>query len=205
MTVAYRTSIVPIFFVSDTHFGHRAMAEHWRLGKYNYGTTLMAGVERKDAMDEELINQWNFIVPTYGIVFHLGDVSFRNSTQTGEILNRLNGEVHLVPGNHDKKHLNVVQDWGWTVLPPLVNIDVNDQRLVLCHYALRSWDRMHFGAWQLHGHSHGNLAPTGGKQLDVGVDCELVTRELRPISFDEVSRYIAGVQFIPVDHHLPKE
>lgn len=202
MTRTYDTRTHDIYFVSDTHFGHRAMADVWRTGRYPL--THFAGVlEKKDHMDEWMIEQWNLTVPPHGIVFHLGDVSFRNSTQTGRILDRLNGEVHLIPGNHDKGHVNVVQDWGWTVEPEYLEIDVDDQRIVMCHYAFRSWNKMHYGAWNLHGHSHGNLE-SRGKQLDVGVDCQLVGRFMAPLPYADVKEYMSRQVFEPVDHHTEK-
>ncbi len=50
-------------------------------------------------------------------------------------------------------------------------------RLVLCHYALRTWRDMGRGAVNLHGHSHGRLAPMT-RQYDVGVDA----RDFRPVT-----------------------
>lgn len=202
-----------LYFTSDTHFGHRSMAVHWRMGKYPWrGATLDELLDPaykpwdfRDWMDHHLIEQWNAVVPKRGIVFHLGDVTFRNAKETREILERLNGEVHVVPGNHDKKQINVLRDFGWIIEPQYLEIDVGEQRIVMCHYAFRSWNRMHYGAWNLHGHSHGNLEANAGKQLDVGVDCDLVASEMRPLSFEEISRYMAGVEFVSVDHHTPKE
>ena len=43
------------------------------------------------------------------------------------------------------------------------------KRLVLCHYAFRTWNRMGQGVINLHGHSHGRLKPAP-RQYDVGVD-----------------------------------
>ena len=75
------------------------------------------------------------------------------------------------------------------VLPPLVSLELPELRvgrhsqvLVLCHYALRVWDRAHYGAWHLYGHSHGTL-PAWGLSLDVGVD----SHDFRPINLDEVA------------------
>ena len=53
--------------------------------------------------------------------------------------------------------------------------------LVLCHYALRSWNRMGQGAINLHGHSHGRLTRQT-RQFDVGVD----VRDFQPVTLDEV-------------------
>lgn len=41
--------------------------------------------------------------------------------------------------------------------------------IVLCHYAMRTWDRSHYNSWHLYGHSHGDL-PSIGMSMDVGVD-----------------------------------
>ena len=55
---------------------------------------------------------------------------------------------------------------------------------MLCHYAMRVWNRAHHGAWHLYGHSHGKLpeAPTS-LSMDVGVD----THDFRPWHFDEIN------------------
>ena len=55
---------------------------------------------------------------------------------------------------------------------------------VLCHYAMRVWNRAHHGAWHLYGHSHGKLpeAPTT-LSMDVGVD----NHDFRPWHFDEIN------------------
>lgn len=95
-----------------------------------------------------------------------------------------------------------------TVLPPLYSLEINaslwasatkekhgpayfESRLtrggrslviVMCHYAMRVWDRSHYGAWHLYGHSHGRLPPSEELSMDVGVD----THDFRPYSLDEV-------------------
>jgi calcineurin-like phosphoesterase family protein len=57
------------------------------------------------------------------------------------------------------------------------------QSIVLFHYALRVWNRAHYGAWHLYGHSHGTLPDIPGSlSLDVGVDCH----DFTPLSYNEV-------------------
>jgi calcineurin-like phosphoesterase family protein len=48
-------------------------------------------------------------------------------------------------------------------------LDVDGTKLVLCHYAFRTWKNMGKGWLDLHGHSHGRLKPAP-RQFDVGVD-----------------------------------
>jgi len=53
------------------------------------------------------------------------------------------------------------------------------QVIVLCHYAMRAWDRSHYGSWHLYGHSHGTL-PGYGLSFEVAVDCW----DFRPVGLD---------------------
>jgi calcineurin-like phosphoesterase family protein len=62
---------------------------------------------------------------------------------------------------------------------------VDGAQLVLCHYPLRSWNRMGRGALNLHGHSHGRLGPLP-RQIDVGVDCW----DFRPITLAEIRAHL---------------
>lgn len=175
-----------IYFTSDTHFGHKAMVE--RFGRP------FADI---DAMDEALIERWNEVVPAKGAhVFHLGDVSFRKNTVTAEILRRLHGAKYLLEGNHDRLSLICIDEFEWVKEYYELTVLDTKQRLVMCHFAFRVWNRGHHGAWNLHGHSHGNLEPTGG-QLDVGTD----THDFRPYTYAEVAAIMAARPFVTVDHH----
>jgi calcineurin-like phosphoesterase family protein len=64
---------------------------------------------------------------------------------------------------------------------------VDGQRLVLCHYALRTWLGIRKGAWQLYGHSHGRLP--GNSQMDIGVDVVGYT----PLRISEIRARIAAL------------
>lgn len=175
-----------LYFTSDTHFGHKAMVE--RFGRP------FADV---DEMDEALIERWNAVVPAKGAhVFHLGDVSFRNSERTAAILIRLHGTKYLVKGNHDRLSGALTTPFQWVKDYYELKVEDTGQRLVMCHYAFRVWNRAHYGAWNLHGHSHGNLPNVGG-QMDVGSD----TNHWRPYSYAEVSAFLAVRPYLAVDHH----
>ena len=64
----------------------------------------------------------------------------------------------------------------------LLEIKLDGQLIVLCHYSMRKWNKSHYGSWHLYGHSHGNLPPLG-LSFDVGVD----TNDYYPYSLDDVS------------------
>ena len=65
----------------------------------------------------------------------------------------------------------------------IAEVNIRNQPIVLCHYAMRVWHHSGRGAWQLYGHSHGKLpSAEGSRSMDVGVD----TNDFRPYSFDEI-------------------
>jgi calcineurin-like phosphoesterase family protein len=79
----------------------------------------------------------------------------------------LHGRKHLVTGNNDGAA--VLEARGWCSVQPYLELNTEGMRLVLCHYALRTWRHIGKGALNLHGHSHGRLKPLA-RQYDVGVD-----------------------------------
>jgi calcineurin-like phosphoesterase family protein len=139
------------------------------------------------------------------IVYHLGDVTLGGITTMHEYIDKLRGNIRIVPGGHDYRWL---ADWKDTdrvkVLPPLVSLEfpelspdgVHPQVIVLCHYALRVWDRSHYGAWMLYGHSHGQL-PVWGHSIDVGVD----SWSFAPVSLGEI---VAKMKTLPDNVDLVK-
>ena len=79
-----------VFVTSDSHFGHRRIAE--------YANRPYSSVEE---MDEDLIKRWNEVVSNDDIVFHLGDFAFGSVEKQKAYFDRLNGAKYLILGNHD--------------------------------------------------------------------------------------------------------
>jgi calcineurin-like phosphoesterase family protein len=187
------SNVRKVFFTADTHFGHKNIIK--------YCNRPFADVEE---MNNTMRNNWNKVVGPADIVFHIGDFAFLKNPR--EMIYSLNGEIILVPGNHDDdvKLLEVmgINQTKFDIAPTLFEVDfqVEDEKLrfVLCHYALRVWNKSHHGAMHLYGHSHGTLPedPTA-RSMDVGVDCHNFT----PISLDDVLVHMYKKSFKPVDHH----
>lgn len=185
-----------IFWTSDTHFGHNsAVTKGWR--------PMFSTVEEMDAV---LVQNWNSVVPKDGLVFHLGDFSFRNNRRTHEILDQLHGRIALVKGNHDDNLSKSVRDrflWVKDYYRAKMEsyIPGDETRIVMSHYAMRVWNGYHRGAWMLYGHSHASLPPLG-MSMDVGVD----NNGMRPISYRtlqlEMSRLALGVDEEAFDYHI---
>lgn len=184
-----------IYFVSDTHFGHenaiRYCQRPW---------------ESVDEMDNALIHCWNSIVKPEDQVYHLGDFAFHKKDKAASILERLNGQIFLVRGNHDHKDIRKLP-FAWVKDYYEVKVDDEEmdvtQIIALCHYPIESWNKRHHGAWHLHGHCHGSLpSPDWQARLDVGVDCNHMN--FCPISYEEVKFHMTRKVFKPIDHHTEK-
>jgi calcineurin-like phosphoesterase family protein len=173
------------WFTSDHHFGHARIIE---LANRPFSCV--------QEMDEVMRERWNSIVRPGDTVFHLGDFAFADHET---YLQRLNGQKRLTLGNHDHKN-RVRKAKGWNTIDSLLHVTVADIPLVLCHYALRVWNRSHHGAIHLYGHSHGNL-PGDSQSCDVGVDCW----SFAPVSLDEIKARLATfpTRHEP-DHHVAR-
>jgi calcineurin-like phosphoesterase family protein len=156
------------FFSADHHFGHEGIIA---LCNRPFATV--------DEMDRAMIAAWNEVVTPADVVWHLGDFAHRAEPRRKRaILSQLNGSLHLVPGNHDDADTLAM---GWASVGQIREIKVDGQRLVLCHYGMRTWPGSKRGSIHLYGHSHGGL-PGGRQCLDVGVDCW----GFRPVSLPEI-------------------
>ena len=160
-----------VWFTADTHFGHAGA-----LGRFRRP---FASVPE---MDEAMIRRWNETVGPDDDIWHLGDFALRYAAERmAAILDRLAGRKHLITGNNDGPATSALA--GWSSVAAYAEIEVAGVRLVLCHYAFRTWNGMYKGAYNLHGHSHGQLRGMT-RQVDVGVD----VWDFRPIGLDHIRR-----------------
>jgi len=174
------------FFTSDTHFGHARIIE--------YCKRPFASVEE---MNEKMIASWNERVKPGDTVYHTGDFSLGPPDYVLGIKRRLRGNVHLIQGNHDR-FLKKALDYKFAWTGHYKEIKVDDQKIVMMHYALLTWNKMHRGSWMLHGHSHGSLPRDPHmRRIDVGVDCW----GYKPVAYEELVMEMNKVDFKPVDHH----
>jgi calcineurin-like phosphoesterase family protein len=116
-------------------------------------------------MTEKLIAEWNEKVRPCDVVFHLGDFSFGKWALTEAVLNRLNGTIIWVLGNHDK----VIRDNITENVFDYLEVMVNGTKVVMSHYPMTAWNQQGRGSVMLHGHCHGHFQGQGRIQ-DAGYD-----------------------------------
>ncbi len=158
-----------VLFTADTHFGHAGARALYRRPFDSVAT-----------MDAAMEEHWNTVVGPDDEVWHLGDFALRMAEDAmAALLARLHGRKHLVTGNNDGPA--TLRLPGWASVQPYMEMELDGQGLVLCHYAFRTWRNMGRGWLNLHGHSHGRLAPMP-RQVDVGVD----VWAFRPVGLTEI-------------------
>jgi calcineurin-like phosphoesterase family protein len=176
-----------IFFTSDHHFGHANIIK--------YSQRPFDGIQE---MDQALIENWNAVVQADDLVFHLGDFTFHQNAS--RYFGALNGRIYILKleWHHDHRwlehesHKQLLSKSGHVVqfLPALTVLScakLGDGKyplpITISHYPLAEWEASHHGAWQLHGHSHGQyLDPNNRKCLDVGVDA----MKFQPVSLERI-------------------
>ncbi len=159
------------WFISDTHFGH--------------ANILLFEPELRpfktiEEHDDFIIEEWNAVVQKNDVIYHLGDVAFRDFPIYK--LGFLNGHKRLIMGNHDQysrlqglfEEFNGVKYWKDGILLSHVPVHIGQM------------ERFKFN---FHGHLH-------SKKLDdpryFNLSCEWTCN--RPINYDELKERMREIQ-----------
>jgi calcineurin-like phosphoesterase family protein len=182
---------VKVWFTSDTHFRHTLVANH-------------RGFDTYEDHDAALIESWNECVRPGDIVWHLGDVSMGSIANWQEKVLALNGNIHLIPGNHDDAHpmhRDAYKHQGkffelFESVQAFTRRKVYGQEVLLSHFPYEGegerdiadrytqYRLRNEGIPLIHGHTHSHSRKTwvgGVPQIHVGWDAWR-----RPVHIDEV-------------------
>lgn len=179
------------WFTADPHFGHSNIIRHC---SRPFGSA--------EQMDEEILRRWNAVLRPGDRLYILGD--FCGQRRRAEVISSYLERIQLHPaaitlvlGNHDDeqqsrkafRHVERLYEFKSRRDGP---------HLVLCHWAMRTWNGSHRGTGHLHGHSHGTL-PEDPHSLSF--DCGVDPNDFRLLPYDEVVSRLSRKVFIPVDRH----
>jgi calcineurin-like phosphoesterase family protein len=180
------------FFSSDSHHGHKNVIK--------YDGRPFNSVEE---MDNTIIENHNSVIHKDDDWYFDGDFSFNKKRTEGYLL-RLNGNKFFIKGNHDGKDtIELYKKYG-TYLGELAEVSINGQLIILCHYALRTWNKSHRGSWHLYGHSHHSL-PDDPNSLSFDIGINGKGYNYTPLSFEQVSKIMSRKTWKSIDHHGDKE
>lgn len=174
------------FFTSDTHFNHANIIK--------FCNRPFKDVEQ---MNDVMIANWNSVIGKDDTVFHLGDFCLGGAAEWTKILDRLNGKIYLIMGNHDLKNIRQGFISRFEHVAMQMRIEIGKKRIYLCHYPFLCFEGSYKDdVWQLFGHVHTRRSNSGidaGRlqylyptQYDVGVD----NNNFTSVSFGQVKRII---------------
>ena len=182
------------FVISDNHFAHSNIIL--------YCNRPFSSVEE---MDSVMIDKWNSVVSPTDRVFHLGDFCFwKNMTSDSvrNLISTLNGEKHLILGNHDSR--SKLEGLGFTTISNyhIINMTGFDTAL-LFHYPVydeadlnrlqfekkdsylsryRQLPKLRSWKYVIHGHIHNNSEVGYDNHFNASVECIDYT----PIKVEEI-------------------
>ena len=165
-------------YISDLHLGHINVT---KAGK----DFDKRGFKDLDEMHEFITRKWNANVSSGDQVYILGDVCWQmNGKNFGaykELLNNLNGNKHLILGNHDKGSLKKLQTLYVVVSDYAETQDIVsgvNKRVILSHYYMPFYNHHYRDAIMLHGHSHNSAESEMERRITAmlnrqGYPCEI--------------------------------
>lgn len=162
------------YFTSDTHFGHKNIIR--------YDNRPFSSIEEHD---EQLIENWNRTVNPNDIIYHLGDFGFGNRDYLQSVIDRLNGYICLIYGNHDKPVKQLLNLFSWHGQYKEIYIEPKEL-VILFHYPIESWNKRHYKSIHLHGHCHHTLKNILPRRIDVGTN----GWDYTPVSSKQITDFI---------------
>jgi len=157
-----------LYITSDSHFGHKNIVAYCH-----------RPFKTVEEMNETIISRWNSVVGESDTVLHLGDFALTSQSHLRSVRDRLNGDIILIPGNHDRP--SRLQRFDIFVLDSLYSegVTINIENMIFSHRPLLN---IPGSMVNVHGHIHDK--PSYGRYLNVSVDVTNYT----PLSFKEVKK-----------------
>ena len=164
------------YIISDTHFNHSNIIKYCN-----------RPFKDVNDMNESIINNWNSIVKKEDIVYHLGDFFLGSKFELKDIVSRLNGQIYLIKGNHDRLTTKSYEDSGIIVLKgaPII---LDEYKVMLSHKPLPD-SMIKAGYINVHGHIHDKRLEdiyddSFSKFKHINVSCDVC--DYRPILMEDL-------------------
>ncbi len=141
-------------YIADLHLYHEDLIKKFDMRSF-------ADVKQ---MNSYIIEKWNSKVKSGDQVYVLGDMFWKaEASQVNYVLNRLNGKIFLIRGNHDDKWLKIpgvdLSRFEW--IKDYAEVNDHGTTVILSHYPMPSYNFQFVQnpdltprSWMLYGHVH---------------------------------------------------
>ena len=179
------------FYISDTHFWHDNILT---FDNRPYEDCMEMAVDMK--------RRWNEHVPTSAHVYILGDVTWKWGDYVKKYIQSLNGNKHLILGNHDKCNAADFKKLFVEIVPYKKMKDTLNGKpvqLILSHYYMPFYEGHYYNNIHLHGHSHATaeskaerkiteyLLERGYPEIIYNVGCMYPYMDYTPRTLEEIT------------------
>lgn len=175
-----------IWITSDSHFGHSK--------PFLYEPRGFKNIEEHD---EAIIQNWNSLVKPDDIVYHLGDVMLNDDKHGLKCLQRLNGHIRMVRGNHDTdnrllmyaecRNIESVDNWATVIKSSKQSIYLSHYPTITSNYDIDK--PLKTRMINVCGHSH-TKDPFADWDKGLIFHCELDTNNCKPWNLEDILKAI---------------
>lgn len=174
----------------------------WHLGHNNIIRYDGRPFKSVDEMDGTILSNVRAQLKHGDNLYYVGDFALSKIKGLAEgymkALADSGANLFFIRGNHDRSDtIKLYRDYGF-YLGDMAEIQYGDQLIVLCHYAMRVWNKSHHGSWHLYGHSHHTLKED---QHSLSFDVGINGWNYKLVSHEQVEIKMAHKDYQPVDHH----
>lgn len=153
-----------IYFTADTHFYHRNIIKYCNRPFVSL-----------DQMHRTIIDNFNSVLTSDDILYHVGDVGLGPAVAVKELLDSIVcKEIIFVMGNHDSK--KKIEYWGGTAIKG-IDLEHNDNIFLIKHVPLYAPTYKAV----ISGHHHEKYR-INGNIFNVGVD----VNDFKPVSIETI-------------------
>lgn len=133
-----------IFLTSDLHFCHDRDFV-WNARRF----------QTVDEMNEAIVKRFNEVVAPDDVVYILGDIMLNDNEKGEKYLSQLNGELHIILGNHDTSaRVDIYRKYAVEITYATI-IKYKKKSFYLSHYpTITANGGENKVVYNLHGHTH---------------------------------------------------
>lgn len=179
------------YFSSDWHLGHENVIK--------FDNRPFSSVQE---MNETIIRNVMSQLKPKDNLYYLGDFAlcrdFRKAEGWMDTLASSGANLFFIKGNHDKNDTIKLYGRYGEYLGEQRKVEVEGQEIVLNHYAMKVWDKSHYGTWHLYGHSHHSLPDDPNSR---SLDCGINGWDYRLTTMEQIKNKMGLKTFKPIDHH----